>query len=207
MGNLGTKYVLLGIAMATIVGVYAITTFAPTTLTTTSTANLPYLVGHLTVEVRDSQGNMKSYLQTDNFLTDEGFECALVRLSNVSANLGCPFVAGGDPGIWKFISLSSNATDSAVTDTTAGYDIGSEVAREEGKTDSPDATSFTVTHTFVTTDSATSDFLDEDEVVVKTALFDDGTIGDGNMLAIADLSSTTVVEGDEVTVIWTISET
>ena len=210
MGNLGTKYVLLGITMATILGVYAITTSAPTSLTATSTENLPYLLGHITIEVTDANGNIKSYQQTDNILTDEGFQCALVRLSNVT--LACN--SGAVANIFKFISLSSNLTlitaagGDGSLETTVGYD--SEVAKEVAKTDQLSDTSFTVKNTFTTDASnpGTDVALNNGETVAKTGLFDDGAgFGVGNMLAVADLSPTTVVTGDTIAVTWTIKLT
>ena len=86
MGNLGTTCVLFGIAMVTVLGIYAITTSpAATSFTVTNYDSMPYLVGHITVEVADSDGNIKAYQQTDNFVTDNGLKCALDVLFEITA--------------------------------------------------------------------------------------------------------------------------
>ena len=84
-----------------------------------------------------------------------------------------------------------------------------EVAKENGKSVQDTATSFTITNTFTTDGevAGTDEGLNKDETVAKTGLFDAGVFSTGNMLAVADLSPTTVVEGDTVTVTWTIKGT
>ena len=204
MGKLGTNYVLLGIAMATILSVYAITTSAPTSLTATSTATVPYLLGHITVEVTDANGNIKSYLQTDNFLTDEGFSCALVHLSGATDGNAC----SGTAGNFNFISLSKNQSGgAATTDTAAGYLRAGdeEVAIKPGGASLTSATSFTISNQFTALVSGTPADLVNGEIVAQTGLFDSAS--GGNMLAVADLSPTTVVTDDLVTVTWTIKKT
>ena len=204
MGISGTNYVLLGIAMATIFGVYAITTSAPTSLTATSTATMPYLLGHITLEVTDANGNIKSYLQTDNVLTNQGFACALTLLSG--ANDGCSSVAA-----FTYIALANNVTGAAdFGDTSSGFT--NQVARELGAASLASSTSFTIIKEFTADGAApgTNLALNGDiatlpgETVGQTGLFD--ALNGGNMLAVADLSPTTVVDGDKVTVTWTIKK-
>ena len=195
MGKLGTNYVLLGIAMATILGVYAITTSAPTSLTATSTENMPYLLGHLEVTITDANGIIKSYQQTDNVLTDEGFACALTLLSG--APDGCT-----TPAAFKFISLADNSSSPIFTDTASAYT--DEVAIAVGSPSLVTPTSFTITKAFTAEVTVGSDDLENTETVSQTGLFD--SVSGGNMLAVAALSSTTVVTGDVVTVTWTISK-
>ena len=200
MGKLGTNYVLLGIAMATILSVYAITTSAPTSLTATSTATMPYLLGHITIEVTDANGNIKSYLQSDNVLTNEGFACALVHLSGATGDDACTANEN-----FKYISLSSNSSDNtSASDTASGYDL--EVAIQEGDALLTSSTSFTIVNQFTAQVAGENDAtLQDTETVGQTGLFDSAS--GGNMLAVADLSPTTVVTDDLVTVTWTIKKT
>ena len=197
MGNLGTNYVLLGIAMATILGVYAITTSAPTTFSTLTTyESMPYLLGHVTIQVADSDGNIKSYQQTDNLVTNQGLVCALDVLFAIPGECA----SGGD---FNHIVLANNGTgnpDVSATDfATAVTD--NEIARSvAGATVSISGFDVTISHVF----TVGNDDLANLETVDRTGLFDIGTSG-GNMLAQADLSETTVLTGDSITVTWTIT--
>jgi len=196
MGNMGTKYALVGIAMATILGVYAIstTTMAPTTFFTVATYdNVPQLVGHVTLTVADSDGNVKSYQQTDNLVTDQGLECALDILFDVG---GC-----GSLGDFNHIRLADNGTANAVSDTDSDTSFTVEVASSL-VADTVSITGFVVTVEELFTVGDDSGLI-ADDTVDRTALFDD--VAGGNMLAHADLSSTTVTAGDTITVTWTIT--
>jgi len=204
MGNMGTKYVLLGITMATILGVYAITTTATTDSTVTSYGNTPFLMGHITMVVTGADGNIKSYFQTDNLITDEGRICGLVSLTG--ATDGC----AGSAGDFQFIALSSNTTFAVGAGDTAatGWDTATEVARA---TAADSVTFFSDTQVdivrlFNVGGEGSTAALDDGEVVSRTALFDDATFQDAtNMLAYAELSDTTGVDGDDITITWSIT--
>ena len=62
------------------------------------------LLGHIILTVRDSQGNIKEYAQTDNVVTATGHNCA--------ANLlfGTGFANCSSPAVAKYIALSSSTT-------------------------------------------------------------------------------------------------
>ena len=197
MGNMGTKYALVGIAIATILGVYAITTattMAPTTFSTVATYdNMPHLVGHATFVVADSDGNVKNYQQTENLVTNQGLECALDILFDVG---GC-----GSAGDFNHIRLADNGTvnDASATDGASSFtlEVASSIAA-----DTVSITGFVVTveELFTVGDDST---LTGGDTVDRTALFDN--VAGGSMLAHADLSSTTVTAGDTITVTWTIT--
>ena len=201
MGNLGTNYVLLGIVMATILGVYAITTSAPTSLTATNYESMPFLLGHVTMVVTDSDGNIKAYQQTDNIITNQGLQCAMNVLFNVTTTCS-------STGDFSVIALSSNGTapDNSLDrfDVQAEW-IGEEVARTAGSnTISQTGSTVTIAEVFTVGDSSG---LTAGETVARTGLFDAlGPTPDAtDMIASAALSSTTVTTGDSITVTWTIT--
>ena len=200
-----TKYVLLGFTMATIIGVYAITTSTTTVSTVTSYGNMPFLMGHITMVVTDADGNIKSYQQTDNLITDQGRICGLVSLTG--ATNGC----GGTAGDFKFIALSSNVTFAvAATDSAStGWDP---VTHEIARANAADSVLFTsdtqvdIIRQFTAGAPGSTSGLDGGELVSRTALFDDATFqSTSNMLAYAELSDTTVVQNDNITITWSIT--
>ena len=196
MGNLGTKYALVGIAIASILGVYAIsaTTMASTTFSTVATYdNMPQLMGHATFVVADSNGNIKTYQQTDNLVTNQGIICVMDILFDVS---GC-----GSTGDFNHIRLADNGTASDVSETDGASSFTVEVASSlVADTISIDGFEVTIEELFTVPDDSGIANLD---TVDRTALFD--SVSGGNMLAHADLSSTTVTTGDTITVTWTIT--
>jgi len=206
MGNLGTNYLILGIALATILGVYAITTSGPTTFSMQSAHDtMPYLMGHVTMEVRGSDGNIKYYYQTDNIVTNQGLECALDVLFNITAG------ACTSTGDFSVIALSNNASIPSNTDDrfdvqTEWVSNNQEVARTAGaNTITRDGIKVTIAEVFVEGDNSG---LAINDVVARTGLFDSFNSGQAaNMIASASLASTTITDNDSVTVTWTITGT
>ena len=201
MGILGTKYALLGVvAIASILGTYAITTttMAPTTYSTvTNSENMPYLVGHVTLVVADSDGNIKNYQQTDNLVTNQGLECALDVIFDVTG--GCDSL-----GDFNHIALANNGTANDVSKTDQDSSFTVEVARSQAA-DTVTIAGFVVTITELFDVGDDDSGLDAGETVDRTGLFDSGTPGTAEMIAHADLSSTTVTAGDEITITWIIT--
>ena len=195
--KLGIKYVLAGIAIASLFGVYAIS--SSTTVSTMATYdNVPYLLGHVTFEVAGSDGVMKSYFQSDNVVTDEGFVCALARLTG-STDSSCT----GSIGEFNNIALGSNGTTKITTDTAGAF---VEVARKPA-TGILGSSSIEIKKIFTTLGSGADIELVDGETVAETALFDTTGATTGNMLAMKELPSTTVVDGDVITITWTLTGT
>ena len=202
MGKLGTNYVLFGIAMATILGVYAMTT-ATTDNTLTTYANAPQLLGHVTMTVTDSDGNIKSYIQLDNIVTNQGLECALVQLFDPTDNASC---LNNSASPFNIIVLGSNSTDAATLDDVTLDVTESEVARIIAEFIDQDGDEVILNRTFTAAaGEGGTGGLGAGETVGETALFDAAGIGAGNMLARVVLPPTEVVTGDEIFIEWTIT--
>jgi len=202
MGKLGTNYILFGIAMATILGVFAMTTATDDTLTITATA--PQLLGHITMTVTDSDGDIKSYVQTDNIVTTAGLHCALVALFDPGTGAEC---LNDSASPFKYIVLGSNSTDfEALTDDSDDFGSDNEVARKLADDITQETVVIFLNATFAAGEAGSNDnTLQELEVVGETALFDDGTQFSGNMLSRVTLPPTEVVDGDSIFISWKIT--
>ena len=201
MGKLGTNYILFGIAMATILGVFAMTTATDDTLTIN--AKMPQFLGHVAMTVTDSDGNIKSYIQSDNIVTDQGLQCALVALFSPTVDAEC----GNTNEPFNIIVLGSNSTDGPAAADDVTLDVTeSEVARIIAEFIVQDGNDIILNRTFIVGEGeAGTGGLGELEVVGETALFDDAADNSGNMLARVVLPPTTVVDGDEIFIEWTIT--
>ena len=185
--------------MATILGVYAITTSATSTTSSTLTTSvaMPYLMGHVTLVVTDSDGNIKSYIQSDNLVTTEGLNCAIDVLLGPAG--GC-----NSGGGFINISLSDNSTSAAETDLATDY-VLREIARATtADTHTQTGSIVTLIETFIEGDDSG---LAIGEIVRKTALHDSNNdLNDNDMLAVVSLEGeTTIVAGDSITVTWTVT--
>jgi len=198
MGKLGTKYILLGIMTVSIFGLYAITTSTFTTQSDTLTTygTMPYLIGHITMQVTDIDGNITSYIQTDNLVTDLGLECGLALLTGATdeCTSTSPFDNIG-------LGNGTAAADFQVlaTDFT---NANREIARAPADT-FQDTFIVILNKTFT---AGTTSTLIAGDTISETALLDGATENAAdNLLARALLPSTTVVDGDEVLITWTLT--
>jgi len=199
MGKLGTKYILLGIMTVSIFGLYAITTttFTAQSDTLTTYGTIPYLMGHITMQVTDIDGNITSYIQTDNLVTNAGLVCGMALLTGADDG-GCTSTSpfdniglGNGTNIASFQVLAADFTN-----------VDREIAR---------ASADVFQDTFVvilnkTFTAGTTSTLIAGDTISETALLDGSGVNVAdNLLARALLPSTTVVNGDEVLITWTLT--
>jgi len=176
-----------GIFGASQAGMFALTDANPTTATT-----MRYL-GHVTAVVSDSNGNIKSYFQTDNIIVDDGRNCAVDRV------FGTNFRGSACTIVNKMAIGSSStavvATDSILVDETENVKEGttsSGVSAATGVNPPADDVMFTLSSTF------TILLLDSGESISETGLFD----SEDNMFARALIGPFPVTTGDIITVNW-----
>ncbi len=219
MGNKRAKYVLLGLTLAAVAGMFGtISMVQPLSIQATDSTGL--WLGHVIVEVKDLDGNIKYYGQTDNVVTEEGRDCAIANLFETGDGGNCPSGAADISDkdfIW--ISLASNATDPVDTDTIAGYT--GEVAREtstdpRAQTSTGGSETVTLVNTFTVTagaGSAGGDGLGATETVGQTAIMDLASVGTAttNMFAVQNIlpdgNLFAFNVGDTLTITWVITVT
>ena len=175
-----------GIFGASQAGIFALTDANPTTATT-----MRYL-GHVTAVVSDSNGNIKSYFQTDNVVVNDGRNCAARLIFGIS-------VGATDCEVVRFMAIGS-ATGVSTADSVLG---GETLNGKEG----PLTTTFTVPASggdnAILEYTNTFEILEGDTVVSigVTGLFD---IKD-NMFAKSTIGPISVTTGDELTIEWRLS--
>jgi len=181
------------------------------------------MLGHITLTQTDADGNMKSYIQTDNVIVNIGENCVAETLFNVTADTapdGCdgattPLYANSGNGInnlgFSFIAVGNSselATPPVAVETNTGLiveNVTTTMARLDGsptvKTESTGLSSSAVVtlSAIFKSDGGISD-------VDESGIFDEPTFTAGdNMLARQTFTNIRLNDGDQLTVEWEIT--
>lgn len=159
------------------------------------------ITGHVIVKHMDSEGNVKSYQQTDNVVTFVGKNCAANKV------FGSGFGNCTSSDTFRYIGVSTNTgatfadeTASLTNECTGGSPCGSINARATGTVSAFTAGANDVNPvaqiqaTFQNTGSSTT--------LASAGLFDAAT--SGNMFALRGFASTTLNTNDSIQVTWQI---
>ena len=155
---------------------------------TTTTTTMRYL-GHVTAVVYDSNGNIKSYFQTDNKIVNSGRNCASDLVFGTGIDEDCEFV---DRMAIGTSSASLDIKKTALVDET-----------DNGKTTALTATVITVAlggvhPVFEYTNTFTIQSGDNGKSVGETGLFDSAN----HMFARTLIGPVPVQTDDKITVTW-----
>lgn len=214
-----TTLALIGAIVVGVAGLISIDAISATSLVSMQGASdfheSGLMIGHVTYEVRGADGQVKHYMQGDNFITRTGTDCAATAIfdstDDVCVNVGnFAYIAiGNATGVFPLAS----ATDTAL-DTDGG---GGEIARSQTKIDAvitPNSGAGTIVT--LTTPTAFSfnglGLPPTGTTVTQSGLFN-ATSG-GSMFAIKDLppvapslTGVEVLPADTLSVTWTITLT
>lgn len=178
----------------------------------TSFASSALVSGQMTLELRDSEGNLKAYRQTDNVITRTGEDCASKALfaptSYNTGGSGSGSCAGAVTSPFTFIALGTGTT----TETNNDVDMQAETA-VSGLTIVPGAVTFTnstggagqatgaavisITNTFTNAGASTN--------ISEAGLFNSSAVTSNGMFAHKTFTAITVGTSDQLTVTWTIN--
>ncbi len=172
------------------------------------------MMGHITLTATDQDGNILSYIQTDNLIVNVGENCVAESIFNVTtanaflcdgagAHIGGNGVADGG---FTFIAIGTNNTAVAATDQALGNST-SEVSRiKANSTSIVDSTGtqaggnskavVTLTGIFTATGTPT---------ITESGIFDKVMAADENMLARQTFTGIPLTVGDKLTVEWEIT--
>ncbi len=172
------------------------------------------MMGHITLTATDQDGNILSYIQTDNLIVNVGENCVAESIFNVTtanaflcdgagAHIGGNGVADGG---FTFIAIGTNNTAVATTDQALGNST-SEVSRiKANSTSIVDSTGtqaggnskavVTLTGIFTATGTPT---------ITESGIFDKAMAADENMLARQTFTGIPLTVGDKLTVEWEIT--
>jgi len=157
---------------------------------TTATTTMRYL-GHVTAVVYDSNGNIKSYFQTDNKVVNSGRNCASDLVFDTGIDTDCEFV---DRMAIGKATTSVFATDTDLGDKTSNGNEGPLIPTSTTVGKKGNDALLTYTNTFEIK------LADSPLTIAETGLFD----VNNNMFARSDLGPIPVTTGDKITVAWNV---
>ena len=209
-----TSIALIGAIVAGIAGFASMGATSTTSLMTiqgTDIHETGQMIGHVTYVVRDMNGQIKHYFQSDNVITNKGRDCSAVAIFGTAESTDCE-----NPGIFAYIAICNATGEIAEFD-----DLALDISGDDGEMDRsgeivadiiPATTGGTVV-SIVTVAPFEFKYLGSSGTsVTQSGLFDtDGTVLPGNMFAIKDISPGTgglhVNTDDTLSVTWTITLT
>lgn len=161
-----------------------------------SILNSGSMIGHVTLIQYDSNGNVIAYRQTDNFISNNGEDCAVFAIFGGTA--GTSEQCTNTLGSFNFVAIGNGTGAAAVTQNALQ---GNEVASRAQDTEPA----------YTAANGATSDgtvivsqsFTGVTDVVEEAGLFDASTTG--NMFARQLTGTINLSSGDTLQVDWTIT--
>lgn len=225
-----TSLALIGALVVGIAGFISLDAISATSFVTMKAASdiheTGQMIGHVTYELRGSDGNIKHYFQSDNVIVDLGTDCAAAAIFDTADTANCTL--GGNGG-FAFIAIG-NATNPIVdeTDIALAVSDGGSAAFGDGGGDEMGRSGFidaTITaadtpnnaDTTVSIasepfsfDSANLDVGPSGTTITQSGLFDSPTGGSNNMFSIRNIPGQSgdglaVTEADTLSVTWTIT--
>ena len=179
------------VAFAGIFGASQAGMFALTDANLTTTATTMRYLGHVTAVVYDSNGNIKSYFQTDNKVVNSGRNCASDLVFGTGIDTDCEFV--DHMAIGK-ATTSVFSTDTDLGDKTSNGNEGplTPTSTTVGNKGADALLTYTNTFEILLADSPLT--------IAETGLFD----VNNNMFARSPLGPIPVTTGDKITVAWNV---
>lgn len=183
------------------------TSFGIIPATTSTAGEAQGLLGHVTYILSDENGNIKSYLQSDNIVTTRGQNCATQMLfGNTTAPLAasCIDATGATTGFNQIAIGNATTSTVAATDTALAVNGGGlEIKRSQG------TTTFATSQAIITSPSFVFNAASDNTAgttVTQSGLFDGATVGAANSNLFADQAiSIAVGSTDTLVVTWTIT--
>jgi len=210
-----THIALIGVIVAGLVGagLASASLTTPLFLVSTQTSNMENslvgMLGHITVIAYDADGNIKSYLQSDNQIVNIGENCVAEVLFNVaSVSEPCAGTGGTDgkhgpnTGGFTFIAIGTNnaavASNQAALSTEASESrLNATASAGVSMTDSTGTGASKAIVVIVDTFT-----MDAGKTIEEYGLFDAST--SGNMFARQTPGGTILSASDTLQVTWTI---
>ncbi len=161
------------------------------------------VVGHLEMVATDESGNIKSYVQTDNAIQEQGVNCIIQKLFATGAGSGN---CAGDSGTFDVIQIGTGSSQplSATTVATTTTNIASSgiVADPDGVT-----VNDTVTGSLVYSANGTVSvpFTATGTEAITEAILLNSTSAPQAALAYRNFTAINLENNDSLTVSWTIS--
>lgn len=209
---------LLGTVLVLSVGIFGVYSYFDSQVTETFESQTAgaFMIGHLSMIVTGPDGNVKQYMQTDNFILPTGEDCVLKKLfvGNGQTGASVADICPNNVGTFdKIVLLTGGSCAPASTDT----DLTTGACTLEAGGQGLDPVAATVDATTTTAASGdTEPFIDLDNNFSPTATVTitaaavtnstSATATDHEVFAKADVNpDVTVNNGDTLTVQWDIT--
>lgn len=176
-----------------------------------------YMTGHVETVVRDSDGNIKEYRQSDNVIVNTGENCVAKLLfqddgagAGLGSGTGTSACIGSLNQPWTSIVLGNDTTAASGTQTGLGVEHrGNSLVRAKATTitftNSTTASGASTDRSIVTLAKTFTNNSGGSNTVSESGLFNSTTVGAGGMFARQQFSAITLSSGDSLTVTWTIN--
>ncbi len=208
-----TTTLVLGVALTVVAGLFSSTIFGlvgtKSDYTTPSTSGL--ISGHVTTTVRDAEGNIKDYRQTDNLILNAGENCAAKMLFSGGAATGTTVCTGANNVGYQFIEIGNGTSaangvnvvlgsghNATGIPTATGLHIKAGTLNWFANSTSGNAQTETRISTTFTNNAAAS------QTVSESGLFNSTSHSTNSMFARQTFSTITLNNGDQLTVEWRI---
>jgi len=210
-----TSLALIGVLVVGIAGFISLDAISATSFVTMKAASdiheTSQMIGHVTYELRDADGNIKHYFQSDNVIVDQGTNCAAVAIFNATDDSGV-CTLGTDDG-FSFIAIGNTTTalpssegDTELDDDTTG---GKEIARLDSPVSITAANGGDTTVSIASPAFTFADLGTGGTIITQSGLFDSADdTGTNNMFSVRDipgLPGLQVSNADTLSVTWTIT--
>ena len=103
----------MGVIALSTSGVYSLTQNVQTQ-TNAGTTEQPVILGHIVAIVKDPNGNIKAFRQTDNLVVSNGLNSTVNALFGAGTQT---LSSGTSPGTFKYVGVGTGSTAVAYTDT------------------------------------------------------------------------------------------
>jgi len=210
-----TSLALIGVLVVGMAGFISLDAISATSFVTMKAASdiheTGQMIGHVTYELRDADGNIKHYFQSDNVIVERGTNCAAVAIFNATDDSGV-CTLGADGG-FSFIAIgnSTNTLPLASVDDTALDNDGTngEMNRLDGAVTITEANGGDTTVSIVSPAFTFTDLGTTGNLMTQSGLFDSDVGGTDNMFSIRDIppvgTGLQVSNADTLSVTWTIT--
>jgi len=129
-----TSLALIGVLVVGIAGFISLDAFSATSFVTMKAASdiheTGQMIGHVTYELRDADGNIKHYFQSDNVIVDVGIDCAATAIFDTAGSslkddgtgTQVPICTLGTDGGFSFIAIGNSTTPFTLGEPLSTFD-------------------------------------------------------------------------------------
>ncbi|MBS3926039.1 MAG: hypothetical protein KGZ34_05045 [Nitrosarchaeum sp.] len=161
------------------------------------------VLGHITLIVADSDGNIKNYVQTDNLVTDVGKDCIVERTFGTTV-AGCT-----DGATFNNIGLGTG-TGQTATSSNVATPLGAGCVRVAASTNTETGTAtetVTIKAIFGGSTSTGADVTNAacQATITEAGLFNSATAATGEMFSYQSFTGVAIGASDTLSVQWDIA--